>query len=183
MVGNRNAENSVFVFILIIRTKQMMVIAIDILRPHRCTWQAKLAERPLKVTNEGKDETPFRYAYAEIRTQLVVIGFPTPLSVKPWRSPPKLNNIYPKMMVLFNMFFFYYVKYINECLQYTNVLNINIFHNLMLLFNMFWHYVKYIYECLQYKIQLLTFSVLMWIKLNYRQLTFEEYIKSNSLFF
>ena len=46
---------------------------IGVLRPLLCSWQVKWAERPPKVM-EVKDETPFRQAHAEIRTQAVVIS-------------------------------------------------------------------------------------------------------------
>ena len=41
------------------------MMMIDVLRPH------------LRPLNEVKDETPFRYAHTEIRTQVVVICGPT----------------------------------------------------------------------------------------------------------
>jgi len=50
----------------------VMMMMIDVLRPLLCTWWAKWAERPPKLRREVKDETPFRYAHAEIRTQMVV---------------------------------------------------------------------------------------------------------------
>ena len=51
---------------------------IDILQPRLCTWWAKWAERPPKIMKQSqRDETPFRYAYAEIRTRVVVIYDPT----------------------------------------------------------------------------------------------------------
>ena len=46
-----------------------------VLRPRLCTREAKWAERPPR--SEVKDETPFRYAHAEIRTQMIGICGPT----------------------------------------------------------------------------------------------------------
>ena len=45
----------------------------DVLRSPLCTLKAKWAEPPLRKLSEVNDETPFKYAHGEIRTQLVVI--------------------------------------------------------------------------------------------------------------